>query len=138
MIGTGLTLAYLITRFVASVFSGENVMGEAHYLLLILVVVGVGTVFAVIAATFIASFYLLVFGMPVAALMRNKLRGPIGIAITVAVALFAASVFMGVFSVAPERWFDLNWEGAAMILAYALPAGFLYRKTVLSLLEELD
>ena len=119
-------------------FDGGITASEVRYLPGLLLMVGVGCAFAVIAATFLTSFYLFVFGMPVAALMRKRLNGPVGLAVSIMVAAFAALVFMGLFSVHPEQLLDYDWKGAGLIFAYALPAGILYRRTVLSLLAELD
>jgi hypothetical protein len=95
---------------------------------------GVGAV----AATFVVAFYLCIFGLPVAVLLGNRIRHPLALAISLldacAGAIFATTGSkLGLFGgdqFAPEAF--------VVVLCFALPAGYLYRRNIIALREQAE
>lgn len=103
-----------------------------------LVVGGAAIAIGAIGGTFIVAFYLVIFGLPVAILLGERIRTPAGLLIamaTGAAAAWAASRWMwGVpgISVAPS-----SWEEALVLACFVLPAAWFYRRQVIAMLDEL-
>ena len=92
---------------------------------------GVGTV----AATFVVAFYLCIFGLPIAVLLGNRIRHPLALAISLldacAGAIFATTgTKLGLLGAG-----EFSLEAFALVLCFALPAGYLYRRNVIALRE---
>lgn len=95
---------------------------------------GLGTLFLLMLATIIASgfcaFYIVLIGVPLAWLLGRRLATPLGLALAVAGAVAGALMAAALFDAWPFGT-DVGWPFTAMVTAYALPAGLLYRKAVL-------
>ncbi len=95
---------------------------------------GLGTLFllllAVIIATGFCAFHILLIGVPLAWLLGRRLATPLGLAVAVAGAVAGALMAAALFDAWPFGT-DVDWPFTAMVMAYALLAGLLYRKSVL-------
>jgi len=91
-----------------------------------------------IAATFIVTFYLCIFGLPIAVLLGDRIRHPLALAISMVDAL-AGAIFattgskLGMFG-----GDDPSPEAFALVLCFALPAGYLYRRNIIALREQAE
>ncbi|MCK0127292.1 hypothetical protein [Erythrobacter sp. F6033] len=107
-------------------FTADSLLG---LLFGFLVFVGLGT----IVGTFFCAFYIALVGMPIAALLGPRIETPAAAVISVLAAIatsyVAASLLAGDF----EHWEPRDkWGLIGFALAYAIPAGLLYRKAVIS------
>lgn len=84
---------------------------------------------------FVVAWYLVVFGLPVALLLGERIRTPAGLLVSVATA--AAAALMAI------RWMWgftalLNEQQETLIIfAFVLPAAWFYRRQVIAMLDEL-
>lgn len=95
--------------------------------------VGVGS----IGGAFFVGFYLLFFGLPVAALLGERIEGTVGLVAALVTGLIAtstASLWIWNISVATAK--GEAWQPVFMILAFSLPATFIYRRQVMAMREE--
>jgi hypothetical protein len=126
MIGSGLLLAWL--GILAAMTDGPP---DPLFMLQLIPGVIVAGFFTVIVATAFCAFYIGLVGLPLAALLGQRLDSPFGLALAVLAALSAGIAAMAVFGVWPL--FDTpDWQFAVLVLAYAVPAGLLYRRAVLT------
>lgn len=95
----------------------------------------IGLAIAVTAATFVTGFYLAVFGLPFAILLGERIRHPLALGFS----LLDASVG-AVVAVTGGRLGILTSEGDGLpigllliVLCFALPAGYLYRRNVIAM-----
>lgn len=91
-----------------------------------------------VAATFVVAFYLCVFGLPIAVLLGNRIRHPLALAISLldasAGAIFATTgSTLGLFNDG-----EFSPEAFALVLCFALPAGYLYRRNIIALREQAE
>lgn len=91
---------------------------------------GIGLMMTLVGTVFCA-FYIALFGVPVAWLLRGRLDTPFGLGVAMAIAVAAGAASVGVIvGLAPLGTEHLLL--GALISAYALPAGILYRRAVLA------
>lgn len=99
---------------------------------------GVMIAFGTFAGAFVVAWYLVVFGLPVALLLGERIRTPGGLIAamaTAAVAALAAIRLMWGFTALLDEPF---WqEEALMIFAFVLPAAWFYRRQVIAMLDEM-
>ncbi len=88
--------------------------------------------------TIFVALYLLVFGAPVALLFRSRLHGLEGIGLSIGTALLSSLIAFAAIFGSVGRLASMGWQAPAILLAYAIPAGILYRRSVIMLLEEPD
>ena len=126
VIGSGLLLAWVaIAAVIASgwpdpVFVAKIIPG-----------VVIAGMFAIIIATVLCAFYIGLVGVPLAALLGKRLGSPLGFAVAAASAFMTGVAANAIFGVWPL--FDTpDWQFALLVFAYALPAGLLYRRSVLT------
>jgi hypothetical protein len=125
-IGSGLTLAWLA---IAAVIA-EGLADPVFVLKLIPGVIVAGVI-AIIIATVLCAFYIGLVGAPLAALLGHRLDSRLGLTVAVASAVITAIVALAAFGMWPL--FDTpDWQFALLVFAYALPAGLLYRRAVLT------
>lgn len=97
-----------------------------------------GVALAVTAATFVAGFYLAIFGLPLALVLGRHLHSPWALAIALLDAGLSA-----LFVVTGDRLGALDSDGPSLlyflwVLSFALPAGYLYRRGVIALREQAE
>ena len=125
-IGSGLTLAWLA---IAAVIAEG--LADPLFVLKIIPGVIVAGVIAIIIATVLCAFYIGLVGAPLAALLGQRLDTRFGLALAVLSAVITAIVALAAFGLWPL--FDTpDWQFALLVFAYALPAGLLYRRAVLT------
>lgn len=92
---------------------------------------GIGT----IAATFVVAFYLCLFGLPIAVLLGKRIGHPFALAISLLDAAIGALVATtgNRFGLFGGEGFTI--EAFALVLCFALPAGYIYRRNVIALRE---
>ncbi len=133
-IGTFILVVVLIA---ASIIDNELQFRSLDEFVLMLIALGAAISLGTIAGTFIVAFYLAIFGWPVALLLGEQIRQPIGMAAAILAAvtatLFALSWVWG-WSFFGGRPF--SYETLIPIVAFALPASLLYRKHVIDALDE--
>ena len=126
VIGSGLALAWLA---IAAVIAEG--LADPLFVLKIIPGVIVAGVIAIIIATVLCEFYIGLVGAPLAALLGQRLDSRFGLALAVLSAVITAIVALAAFGLWPL--FDTpDWQFALLVFAYALPAGLLYRRAVLT------
>lgn len=92
-------------------------------------------ILALIAATFLVAFYLFVFGLPIALLLGDRIRHPLALAVALVDAVLAAAIATGGSWLGVFEADKLLSPAFGVVLAFALPAGFLYRRNVITMRE---
>ena len=106
-------------------------LADPLFVLKIIPGVIVAGVIAIIIATVLCAFYIGLVGAPLAALLGQRLDTRFGLALAVLSAVITAIVALAAFGLWPL--FDTpDWQFALLVFAYALPAGLLYRRAVLT------
>ena len=135
MIGTA---SLMVIYSTAAIFGGAFASFSLEDILSFLVVGGAAIAVGSIGGTFVVAFYLVLFGLPVALLLGERIRTPAGLAIAMATGLSAAVVV--------SRWMwgmpsasgkPAVWEEAMVISCFVVPAAWLYRRQVIAMLDEL-
>ncbi len=126
VIGSGLVLAWL---GIAAVIADG--LPDAVFVLQIIPGALLASVIAIIVATVLCAFYIALVGLPLAALLGHRLGSPLGLGVAVLSAVLTGIAVMGVFGVWP-LFGSPDWLFALLVFAYALPAGLLYRRAVLT------
>ncbi|MBL45233.1 MAG: hypothetical protein CMN71_11085 [Sphingomonadaceae bacterium] len=125
----------LLILIIATEGSIPSEIGPVEFLLM-LAAGGFGLALAVIGASFVVAFYLAIFGAPLAIVLGERIRHPLALLISLADAALAA-----VFAVTGS-WLQGSDEmgfpmaGFAMVLCFALPAGYIYRRNVIAMRDE--
>jgi hypothetical protein len=87
---------------------------------------------------FVVAWYLVIFGLPVALLLGDRIRTPAGMVVAMAMAAAAALIAMrwmwGVTAASPEAMWQ---DDAVIVFAFVLPAAWFYRRQVIAMLDEL-
>lgn len=132
------TVCLTVTYMAAAFWSGEFSTFSLEELLGALLFTGMFIAIGSIGGTFIVAFYLVIFGLPVALLLGERLRTRAGLAAAMATGAAAALVairWMWGFTASSD---DAIWQDDALIvLCFVLPAAWLYRRQVLAMLDEL-
>lgn len=94
---------------------------------------GLALAVGTIAATFVIAFYLCIFGLPVAILLGERIRHPLALAVSLGDALIGTIVAttgskLGLFG----RADSFDWSPVALVLCFAIPAGYLYRRNIIA------
>lgn len=125
---------YVTTAAIGGAFSATSL----EDLLSFLVVGGAAIAVGSIGGTFIVAFYLVIFGLPVALLLGERIRTPAGLLAAMVTALAAAYIagrwMFGMPGVSGE---PALLEQALTLCCFVLPAGWLYRRQVIAMLDEL-
>ncbi len=122
-------LAYLLDQ----IGSGQFAL-SLEGMFVFLVGIGLAITVGTIGGTFITAWYIAIFGLPVALLLRNRLRSGLGLVLAIATAI-AAAYFASLtvsFSGKPV------WEPSVLVLCFAIPAGLIYRRNIIALSDELE
>jgi hypothetical protein len=135
VIGTAsLMVFYVIAASFGGVFSSASLEDALSFLVVGGAAIAVGS----IGGTFMVAFYLLVFGLPVALLLGERIRTPAGLLTALTSGLVAAYVaqrwMLGLPGVSGE---PSHWEEALALSCFALPAAWFYRRQVIAMLDEL-
>ena len=126
VIGSGLLLAWLA---VASVIADG--LPDPVFVLKLIPGVALAVMMAITISTVVCAFYIALVGAPLAALLGHRLESQFGLALAVLSAVITAMVALAAFGLWPL--FDTpDWQFALLVFAYALPAGLLYRRAVLT------
>ena len=130
----GMTCLGVWTLLMAPDFSFDAPSEIIAGLFFLTFALAIGTV----AATFIATFDLCLFGLPIAVLLGDRIRHPLALGVSlvdaVAGALFAATGSK--LGIAGEG--DFSLEFFALVLCFALPAGYIYRRNIIALREQAE
>jgi hypothetical protein len=124
--GTGLTFAGYLVAFATS---GEQISVNgflASVLILVILAIPVMAVAAVFCMIFMA-----LIGVPIAWMMGRRLETRIGLLAAVALPIVAGAA-LGTSLQSGLLGIDPPWAYLAIMLAYALPAGLIYRRSVLT------
>ena len=128
----GTAVSVLLLSFREPAWSYPSTLVEVAFVL-----VGgiIATGLAVTVATFVVGFYLALFGLPVALAMGRHLHNRWALLIALLDAVASA-----LFAVTGDRIGAVIGDGAFMmflvVLSFALPAGFFYRRNVIALREQ--
>jgi hypothetical protein len=135
VIGTAsLMVIYVTAASLGGAFSDTSL----EDLLSFLVVGGAAIAVGSIGGTFMVAFYLVIFGLPVALMLGERIRTPAGLLIAMTTGLAAAYV--------AGRWMwgmpgmsgkPPVWEEALALSCFVLPAAWFYRRQVIAMLDEL-
>lgn len=133
------TICLILIYSYAAIFAGAFVSFSLEDLLSILVVGGAAIAIGSIGGTFVVAFYLVIFGLPVALLLGERIRTSAGLLVAMAIGLAAAFVV--------SRWMwgmptnlsvgSPGWEEALALFCFVLPAAWFYRRQVIAMLDEL-
>lgn len=112
---------YVIAASFGGVFSSASLEDALSFLVVGGAAIAVGS----IGGTFMVAFYLLVFGLPVALLLGERIRTPAGLLTALTSGLVAAYVaqrwMLGLPGVSDE---PSHWEEALALSCFALPAAW--------------
>ena len=131
-----LTLGAATLLFAAGEFATISIVG----FLGLLIAAGASIALGTIAGSVVVAFYLALFGLPIALLLGERIREPIGLLAAVASAIIASGLAMVWLSGARSDALDPNrvaWEWIAAITAFAAPAFWFYRRNIIMALDEL-
>lgn len=132
------TVCLMVIYSSFAIFAGAFGTLSLEDLLSFLVVGGAAIAIGSIGGTFVVAFYLVLFGLPVALLLGERIRSPAGFVIAIAAGLAAAFVVsrwmwaMPSISGEPEAW-----EEALVLSCFVFPSAWLYRRQVIAMLDEL-
>lgn len=126
---------YIVGAGLSGGFSGSS-PGD---ILSFVVVGGVALAMGAIGGTFVVGFYLILMGLPVALLLGEHIRGPIGL-----IAALGSGV-VAVLAISHWLWRGPSisgatdfWEGLVTLSCFAIPAAWFYRRQVIAMLDEHD
>ena len=105
-------------------------------LLLLIMAIGVGIAAAIVAASFVVAFYLIICGVPIAALLGHRITHPAALGIALVDALISAAFAVSGSILNPSYEPGFPWVPFLMVACFALPAGYLYRRNVIAMREE--
>jgi hypothetical protein len=135
LIGTvGVTIFYVAALLLDGFLSPVSLESLINALMLTGMMIAIGS----FGGAFVVAWYLVIFGLPVALLLGERIRTPGGMFVAMATALAAALIAMrwmwGVTAASPEA----IWQDDALIVfAFVLPAAWFYRRQVIAMLDEL-
>ena len=132
------TVCLTVTFMTAAVFSGQFFPLSLESLLAALMFTGTMIAIGTIGGTFVVAFYLVIFGLPMALLLGQRIRTPAGLIVAIATAVAAALVairWMWGFTALSDE--PLWQEEALIVFAFVLPAAWFYRRQVIAMLDEL-
>jgi hypothetical protein len=132
------TIALMVIYVTAASLGGAFSATSLEDLLSFLVVGGAAIAVGSIGGTFIVAFYLVIFGLPVALLLGERIRTPTGLLIAMTTGLAAAYVagrwMWGMPGISGEQTVG---EEALALSCFVLPAAWFYRRQVIAMLDEL-
>jgi hypothetical protein len=135
LIGTVcVTVFYVAALLIDGFLSPVSLESLINALMLTGMMIAIGS----FAGAFVVAWYLVIFGLPVALVLGERIRTPAGLFVAIATAAAAAMIAIswmwGVTAASPEA----IWQGDAMIVfAFVLPAAWFYRRQVIAMLDEL-
>ncbi|WP_086608556.1 hypothetical protein [Erythrobacter donghaensis] len=137
---SGLLGTAFVTMFfmAAAAFSGEFQSASLETLISILVFTGAMIAMGSIGGTFVVAFYLVIFGLPVALLLGERIRSLAGLIVSVATAVAAGMIairWMWGFTLASDE--PLWQQEALIVFVFVLPAAWFYRRQVIAMRDEL-
>ena len=112
--------------------TGGDAAASPADMLAMIIFGGFGLAMAVIGATFIIGFYLCLFGLPVALLLGDRIRHQWALVLALGDALLGTAIATGGSRLGLMGGGDFAWQAYAVVLAFALPAGYLYRGFVIA------
>jgi hypothetical protein len=131
--------ACLTALFMAgALFRGDLFPPSLEGLISALMFTGTMIAFGSFAGAFVVAWYLVVFGLPVALLLGERIRTPGGLLVAMVTAAAAALIairWMWGFTLPSDE--PLWQEEALIIFAFVLPAAWSYRRQVIAMLDEL-
>jgi hypothetical protein len=132
------TACLMIIYVMAATLAGALSPTSLEDLLSFLVVGGAAIAVGSIGGTFMVAFYLVIFGLPVALMLGERIRTPAGLLMAMATGLAAAYVvsrwMWGMPSVSGQ---PSTWEEALVLSCFVMPAAWFYRQQVIAMLDEL-
>lgn len=132
------TVCLTVTFMVAALWAGEFSTFSLEELLSVLVFTGMFIAMGSIGGTFVVAFYLVIFGLPVALLLGERIRTPAGLLSAMATGLAAALVAIYWMWGITADSDDTIWQDDALfVLCFVLPAAWFYRRQVIAMLDEL-
>ncbi|MDP5103783.1 MAG: hypothetical protein NWP98_07640 [Erythrobacter sp.] len=126
LIGSGLMLVWFMGE--AAIVSGAP---DPAFLFVAIPLLGLVAIFIITIATVTCALYIALVGVPLASLLGRRLETPTGLVVAGLAALLAGFGATAMFPARPP-FSAPDWQYSAMVLAYALPAGLLYRRAVLT------
>lgn len=135
VIGTvSLMLIYATTAILGGAFTSPSL----EDLLSFLVVGGAAIAVGTIGGTFVVAFYLVLFGLPVALVLGERIRSPGGLVVAITTWLAAALlVSRWMFGIPTGSGESSQWEEALVLSCFVVPAAWFYRRQVIAMLDEL-
>lgn len=103
-----------------------------------LILFGFALAIATIAAIFVVAFYLCVFGLPLAVLLGHRIGHPLALGISLLDAAAGALVATTGSKLGFLGADEFSAGAFAAVLCFALPAGYLYRRTIIALREQAE
>ena len=125
-----MTLYFVVMGGFASLFFNP------FELVYIIPLAGVVLAFIAIASSFVVAFYLVCFGLPVALILGDRIRHPAALGLSLLDAVLATVIAVGGWHAGIELLDAENWTIILLVLGFALPAGYLYRRNLIALRDE--
>ena len=91
-----------------------------------------------LAATLVVATYMLVFGLPIAMVLRDQIRRTTGLIASVATAIIATLIAAKILTAPGGSGMIDDWQVYTVLLCFSLPAGLLYRRAVIGFLDEAE
>ena len=132
------TVCVMIAYTGAAMIGGAFASFTLEAMLSFLVVGGAAIALGAIGGTFVVAFYLVIFGLPVALLLGERIRTRAGLLVSVATAVAAGIIairWMWGFSLPSDE--PLWQEESLIVFVFVLPAAWFYRRQVIAMLDEL-
>lgn len=133
-IGVLVNAAIVIFTLPTDEFSGAS----PAELLLMIGAAGFALALVAVGASFVIAFYLTIFGLPVAWLLGNRIAHPLALGLALIDATIAAAFAVARSSFLSSEASTFSWIAFLMVGAFAIPAGFLYRRQVIIAREEAE
>lgn len=121
---------------ISLIHEGGPTAAQPAEILLMIIAAGFVIAGAVMGATFVIAFYLVLFGLPVAWLLGARIAHPLALGLALVDALISAGLAVGgsdILSSGEDGTFP--WVAYLMVSAFALPAGYLYRRQIIAARE---
>lgn len=120
----------------AILFDGLMAIESAADLLGALVMAGIFMLVGWVVAIFVVAFYFVLFGMPVALLLGDRIRHPLALAVALVDAVISAMLVVSGSALNLIEGDGFHLPTFGIVLCFALPAGYFYRRSVIALRDE--
>lgn len=99
---------------------------------------GLAIAFAAVTAMFIVAFYIVLFGLPFALVLHERMRRPYSLPFALVIATVTGMLAGWQFSGWDPNYLYRPDKRTLIFLGFALPAGYFYRKFVIAAMDAVD